>query len=169
MSDYIKEFEFKETPKYLTYLEAKPLELNSDYIFFHNKNKFRKDLNRLQYTFKSYTNNPLMAVGIRDSYLKAEYSDDYLIVVFTTYSIIKNCNEIIEEKIGIKIEPNCFFLETTSEYMLLLAKDMKGLNLGIDIMEEILTQVMDNYLEKKNYDNYMKIRPFKLSNCPNLF
>ena len=168
MSDYIKEYEFEETPKQLTYTEGKPLELSNEYVFFHNKNKFRKELNRLQYMFKSYTSNPLMAAGIRDSYLKAEYSDEYLIVLFTTFSIIKKSNEIIESKIGIKLEPDCFFLETTTNYMLLLAKDMKGLTLGIDIMEEILTQVMDDYLERKNFENYIKIRTFKLSNCRNL-
>ncbi|MHA2088552.1 MAG: hypothetical protein ACW972_09760 [Promethearchaeota archaeon] len=53
MTDYIKKFEFKETPKEITYIEGAPLELNEDFVFFHNKSKARKDLTPLQYLFKS--------------------------------------------------------------------------------------------------------------------
>ena len=41
MTDYIKKLEFKETPKEITYIEDKPLELNEDFVFFHNKSIYR--------------------------------------------------------------------------------------------------------------------------------
>lgn len=165
MSDYIKEFEFEKEPKEITYIEGEPLKLNKDFVFFHNKNFFRKELNRLQYLFKSYTNNPLVAAGIRDSYLKEEFSENYLIVVFTTNDVIKKTNQIIKSNSNIEINPNCFFLESTSTYMLLLAKDLKGLGLGLDTMEIIIKQVMDDYFNQKKFDEYLKIRSFKLLDC----
>lgn len=165
MSDYIKEFEFEKQPKEITYIEGEPLKLNKDFVFFHNKNFFRKELNRLQYLFKSYTNNPLVAAGIRDSYLKEEFSENYLIVVFTTNNVIKETNQIIKNNSKIEINPNCFFLKSTSTYMLLLAKDLKGLSLGLDTMEIIIKQVMDDYFTQKKFDEYLKIRSFKLLDC----
>ncbi|MFX1411081.1 MAG: hypothetical protein ACFFA6_12070, partial [Promethearchaeota archaeon] len=68
MSDYIKKFEFEKEPKEITYIEGEPLKLNKDFVFFHNKSFFRKELTRLQYLFKSYTSVSLLASGIRDSY-----------------------------------------------------------------------------------------------------
>lgn len=165
MSDYIKEFEFEKEPKEITYIEGEPLKLNKEFVFFHNKNLFRKKLTRLQYLFKSYTNIPLIASGIRDSYLKDEFSQKYLIVIFTTNEVIKETNQIIKNNSNVEINSNCFFLETTSTYMLLLAKDLKGLILGLDTIEDILKQVMEDYLNKKNFDDYIKIRSFKLLDC----
>lgn len=165
MSDYIKEFEFEKEPKEITYIEGEPLKLNKEFVFFHNKNLFRKELTRLQYLFKSYTNIPLIASGIRDSYLKDEFSQKYLIVIFTTNEVIKETNQIIKNNSNVEIKSNCFFLETTSTYMLLLAKELKGLILGLDTMELVIKQVMDDYFNQKKFDEYIKIRPFKLYNC----
>ena len=165
MSDYIKEFEFEKEPKEITYIEGEPLKLNKEFVFFHNKNLFRKELTRLQYLFKSYTNIPLIASGIRDSYLKDEFSQKYLIVIFTTNEVIKETNQIIKNNSNVEINSNCFFLEATSTYMLLLAKDLKGLILGLDTMELVIKQVMDDYFNQKKFDEYIKIRPFKLYNC----
>lgn len=165
MSDYIKEFEFEKEPKEITYIEGEPLKLNKEFVFFHNKNLFRKELTRLQYLFKSFTNIPLIASGIRDTYLKDEFSQKYLIVIFTTNEVIKETNQIIKNNSNVEINSNCFFLKTTSTYMLLLAKDLKGLILGLDTIEDILKQVMEDYLNKKNFDDYIKIRSFKLLDC----
>ncbi|MHA2430010.1 MAG: hypothetical protein ACXACC_03140 [Promethearchaeota archaeon] len=109
MYEYLNEFEFKETPKEISYREGEPLILSNEFSFFHNKNKFRKDLNRLQYIFKNYTKDSLVAAGIRDTYLKEEYTEDFLIVLFTTNEIVKNANEIIEKYINKKFNSGCFY------------------------------------------------------------
>ena len=59
------------------------------------KSKIRKSLNKLQYLFKSYTKTPLLASGIRDSYLTEEFTDEYLIILFTTPEIVKDTNSIL--------------------------------------------------------------------------
>ncbi|MFX0141645.1 MAG: hypothetical protein ACFFDN_48860 [Candidatus Hodarchaeota archaeon] len=165
MYECLNDFEFKETPKEISYIEGKPLILSNEFSFFHNKNKFRKELNRLQYIFKDYTKNSLIAAGIRDTYLKEEYTEKYLIVLFTTNEFVKNANQIIEKYINKKFKSGCFYLETTSKYMLLIAKEMKGLISGIDIMEEIFTQTFEDYLKQEKFDDYIKIRQFFLNNC----
>jgi len=165
MSDYIKKFEFKENPKEITYFEEPPLELNEDFVFYHNKSKIRKLLTPLQYLFKSFTKTPLLAFGIQDSFLKKEFTDNYLIILFTTSEIVKNSNGIIAEHIDIEINPGCFYLATTSDYMLLLTKDMDGLNSGAKIMDEILNQVLEDYFTKEKYDDYIKIRQFRTYSC----
>ena len=80
MSDYIKEYEFKISPKKITYGDEKPLKLSNEFSFYHNKSLFRKELNRLQYLFHKYLKTSLLAAGIRDSYLKEKYSGNYLII-----------------------------------------------------------------------------------------
>ena len=165
MTDYIKKFEFKETPKEITYIEDSPLELNEDFVFFHNKSKVRKDLTPLQHLFKSYTPTPLLAYGIRDSLLKKELTEQYLIVLFTTSEIIKDTTNIISGYTDIEINQGCFYLETNSKYMLLLAKDLDGLHSGTNIMEEILTQVLEDYFSKKNFEEFIRIPPFKINSC----
>ena len=165
MSDFVREFEFKKQPKEIIYFEKEPLKLIKEFAFFHNKSKFRKELTRLQYLFKSYTNIALNAFGIRDTYLNEEYFDKYLIVLFTTNEIMKETNDIIKTNSKIQIKSGCFYLITNSKYMLLLARDMEGLVFGIDTIEDILKQVMEDYLSKKNFDEYIKIRSFKLLDC----
>ncbi|MFX0043603.1 MAG: hypothetical protein ACFE8L_11890 [Candidatus Hodarchaeota archaeon] len=165
MSDFLREFEFKKQPIEITYLENEPLKLNQNFAFFHNKSKFRKDLTRLQYLFKSYTNIALNAFGIRDSYLNNEYFDKYLIVLFTTNEIIKDANQIIKNHSEIQINSGCFYIFSNSRYVLLLARDIEGLVFGIDTIENILKQIMEDYLNKKNFDDYITIRSFKLLNC----
>jgi hypothetical protein len=49
--------------------------------------------------------------------------------------------------------------------MLLLAKDMEGLILGVDTLEDILNQTFKQYFEQKNTGEYIRIKPFKLFNC----
>jgi len=164
MSNHLKEFEFKSPPKSITYLEGEPLKLSEKFDFFHNKTKLRKLLTQLQNLFKSYIKNPLLASGIRDSYLTEKYSEEYLIVLFTIPEIIKNSNEILASYSDIEFAQGNFFLITTPDYMMLLAKDMKGINSGIEIMEEILDQVLEEYFNKKNFEDFIKIRQFKLSN-----
>ncbi|MHA2179856.1 MAG: hypothetical protein ACXAAH_00380 [Promethearchaeota archaeon] len=165
MSDYIKKFEFKESPKEITYLEGTPLEINEDFVFYHNKNKARKDLTPLQHLFKSYTQNPLLALGIRDSYLDEELTDKYLIVLFTTSEIIKDTNDIISGFTDIVINQGCFYLEVNSKYMLLLSKDTDGLKSGTTIMEAILKQILEDYFTRKNFDEFIQISQFKMKNC----
>jgi len=168
MYQYLQEFEFKKPPKKVSYLEGKPLKLSNQFSFFHNKNKFRKELNRLQYLFKDYTDNPLLAAGIRDSYLKGEFSEDFLIVIFTTNDVINTANDIVEKFINKKYDFGCYYLESTSDYILLITKDMDSLISGINILEEIFIQTFDDYLEKEAFEDYVKIRPFLIHNCENI-
>ena len=165
MSNNIRDYEFRSDPKEITYLDDEPLKLEKDFSFFHNKNKFRKELTRLQMLFKNYTGITLLASGIRDSYLKEEYSENFYLVVFTTNQAIKDANKIIDPYKDTNIKPKCFYLECRTNYMLLLAKNMEGLVAGVDTIEDILTQTFKDYLEQKNRDDYVKIKPFKLFNC----
>jgi len=164
MSNYITEFRFKSSPKNITYIEGQPLNLSERFDFFHNKSKIRKMLNLLQYLFKSYIKTPLLASGIRDTYLKEEYGEDYLIILFTTSDIIKQANAIIDLYTDIEFTKGKFFLITTQDYMLLLAKDTDAINSGVEYMEEILKQVLDDYFNKKDFDEFIKVRQFSLSN-----
>ena len=165
MSNFLSKFEFDKPPLEITYFDKEPLKLNSEFMFFHNKSKFRKELNRLQYLIKSYTKVALHAAGIRDSYLKEEFSEDYLIVLFTLPEIVKKANEIIEPKLSIEINPGCFYLESNTDFILLLSRDMEGLIFGIDTLESILKQVLEDYTNQKRFDDYIKVQPFKLFNC----
>ncbi len=165
MSKFLKEFEFEKTPQEITYFDNDPLELHNEFMFLHNKSKFRKELTRLQNLIKSYTKAPLMVTSIRDAFLKKEYTEKYLIVLLTTSQYVKEVNTIIEAYSGIDFNPGCVFLEANSKYMLLLTRDMEGLILGVNIMELILKQILENYLNEKRFDEYITIRPFKLIDC----
>ncbi len=165
MSKNIRDYEFRSSPREITYLDNEPLKLDKNFSFFHNKIKFRKELTRLQLIFRDYTNISLLASGIRDSYLKEEYSEKFFIVIFTTNQAIKDANQMISPYKDTKIKPGCFYLESTSNYMLLLSKDMEGLILGVDTIEDILTQTFKLYFEQSNLEDYIKIKPFRLLNC----
>ncbi|MFX1568920.1 MAG: hypothetical protein ACFFCV_11210 [Promethearchaeota archaeon] len=167
MSNFLKEFKFDKSPLNITYLDKEPLKLNSEFIFFHNKNKFRKELNRLQYLIKSYTNIPLHAAGIRDSYLKEDLSENYLIILFTISDIVKKASEIIEANLSVEIKPGCFYLESNTDYILLISRDMEGLIFGIDTLESILEQVLEDYTIQKRFGDYIKVCTFKVSDCKN--
>ncbi|TFG06069.1 MAG: hypothetical protein EU539_08635 [Promethearchaeota archaeon] len=164
MSKYLEKYEFEESPKELKYLDGGPLKLNDDFGFYHNKNKFRKELNSLQYLFKKYVKAPLLAPGIRDTYLKEAYTEKFLILIFTTAEKIRETNQIIEA-CSRSVEESCYCIRTTSEYMLLLAKDMKGIKSGINRMEIILKQTLEDYFNQKKFDDFIKIRPFELYAC----
>jgi len=165
MSNYLKEFNFERPPKKITYFDTEPLSLNSEFTFFHNKTKFRKELTRLQNLFKSYTKSPLMASAIRDTYLKEEYTEKYLIVLFTTSEYIEETNKIIDSHNEMEFNPGCFFLEATSKYILLLTRDMDGLTSGVDMMESILNQILEDYMIQKRYNEYIMICPFQITDC----
>ncbi|NVM44942.1 MAG: hypothetical protein HWN79_08490 [Candidatus Lokiarchaeota archaeon] len=165
MSKNIRDYEFRSDPKEITYLDDEPLKLEKDFSFFHNKNKFRKELTRLQMLFKNYTGISLLASGIRDSYLKDELSNKFYIVAFTTNQVIKDTNKLIDPYKDANIKPGCFYLECRPNYMLLLAKDMEGLVAGVDALEDIITQTFKDYFEQKNREDYVKIKPFKLFSC----
>jgi len=162
MSKYLKEFTFKNPPKKISYLDEEPLKLTEDFVFFHNKSKLRKRLTPIQDIFKSYTKNPLLALGIRDSYLKEEYTDKFLIILFTTQDIISNTNNIIKTHSEVDFEKGNFYLRVSSQYLILLAKDMEGINVGVDLMEGIFIQVLEDYFNRKEFDDFIKIRPIKL-------
>jgi len=165
MSKNIKDYEFRSNPREITYLDDEPLKLDKNFSFFHNKIKFRKELTRLQLFFKDYTEISLPASGIRDSYLKEEYSEKFFIVIFTTNQVIKEANQIIDPYKDTNIKPGCFYLESTPNYLLLLAKNMEGLTSGIATLEDIFTQTFEIYFKQNNRDDYIKIKPFKLFNC----
>ncbi len=167
MSTFLKEFKFEKLPSKITYIDEEPLKLNNEFIFFHNKSKFRKELNRLQYLVKTYTNVPLQAAGIRDTYLKESISENYLIILFTISDIMKKANEVIEPNLSIELNPGCFYLESNKDFMLLLSRDMEGLVFGIDTLESILKQILEDYTSQKQFDDYIKVCSFKLFNCKN--
>jgi len=166
MSKYIKKYEFSQKPSDIKYLDDKPLDLTQEFKFFHNKNKFRKELTRLQHLFRNYTGNTLIASGIRDSYLKAENTEKYFLILFTTDERIKKADEIIEKNLELEFQNGCYYLESTTDYILLLTNNMKGLVSGVDAMEEIFTQSFEHYFKEKIIDDYVKIRPFKIFYCP---
>jgi len=166
MSGFVREFKFKITPHKLEYFDNEPLKLTKDFSFFHNKSKFRKELNRLQNLFKENLNNSLVASGIRDSYLKDEYAENFLLVIFTTPEIIKDANQIVESLNFEELKSGCFSIESSSEYIILIAKDMNGLISGIHTLEEIFQQTFEDYFNQKRFQEYIKIRPFKLISCP---
>ncbi|MFX0137681.1 MAG: hypothetical protein ACFFDN_28840 [Candidatus Hodarchaeota archaeon] len=165
MSAFLKEFKFDRSPLKIKYFDKETLKLNNEFIFFHNKSKFRKELLRLQYLIKSYTKSPLQASGIRDSFLKEVYSEKYFILLFTTADISNNTNQIIDKHSELEINQSCFYLEADTDYMLLLARDMDGLKLGINTMETILKQILEDYMEYKRFDEYIQICPFELMDC----
>lgn len=162
MTNHLEEFELNRDSAKITYKEGKPLELNNDFAFYHNKNKFRKELNKLQYLFRNYTGDSLVASGIRDSYLREEISEDFLIIFFANNDTVKKTNDIIEPKNNLAFEEGYYYLESTTNYILLLSKDMAGLTAGINTLELIFTQVFDHYLNVNNPEDYVKIRPFEI-------
>lgn len=165
MSSYLSKFSFTKKLEELDYIDGEPLKLNNEFNFFHNKNKFRKELNRLQYVFKKFTGKSLVASGIRDTYIKEEYTEKNLLVIFTNNVIIKKTNSILDANLKNDVKPGCFLMKGSSEFLLLIAKDMEGLLLGIDFMEELLTQVFEHYVEQKKTDEFVKIRQFNALGC----
>ena len=156
MVEPLREYNFKKNPKELSYSNDTPFKLDQDLIFYHNKNTFRRYLVDLQNLFKTYTKNPLIASGIRDSYLDEEYFENYLFVLFMKGELIDQCNDIVKKHAEKNIDSKCYYLVTTSEYMLLLSKDMDGLLSGISVMEDIFTQT---------FEEYIQIRQFKMYSC----
>lgn len=164
----MRQFELKNSPLKLDFLEGDPLKLSEEFKFYHNKLKFRKEINRLQYLFQKYFKSPLQATGIRDSYLNEKFTESFFILIFSTYDIIRKMDDLMKNYLDIIIKRGCFFIESNSNYIILLSKDMEGLTAGIYTMEEILTQILDNYFQKKEFDTHIKIYPFKLYNCSKL-
>lgn len=165
MTEFIKEYVFKKAPSEIEYFDIEPLKLTKELEFFHNKNKFRRYITNLQNLVKRYLDTTLLAVGIRDTYLKEEFTEKFLILLFTSIEISKSANNIIESHKNREINQGCYYIENTSDYMLLLAKDMEGIKSGIETIEEILKQTLEHYFEQKNFDDYIKICPFKLNSC----
>ncbi|MHA1146695.1 MAG: hypothetical protein ACTSR8_00440 [Promethearchaeota archaeon] len=164
----ITQFSFKEAPKELAYSNKPPMTLAQDLMFFHNKAKFRPFLNELQYSFKNAVGVALHAAGIRDTYLKEEYSENYFIVILGTHETSKKTNQIIKKNLSVEIEKGCYYIEVDSDYILLLAKDMEGIKQGIKTFETILQQTFDSYFEKKNFDEYIKVPTLTLYHCSEL-
>jgi len=165
VSDYIKEYNFQKTPLELKYFDKEPLKLTKEFVFYHDKSFFRKNLTQLQNLTKKYLNTTLLASGIRDTYIHEEITEKFLVLLFTTQNIQKKTTEIVEPHISRTIDKKCCFIETTSDYMLLLARDLEGIISGIDKMQEILTQTLEHYFEQKNFDAFIEIRPFILYSC----
>ena len=164
MPIHLKKFQFdQEMP--INYVDDEPFALNNDLNFFHNKNKFRKELNSLQYLFQEYTGTPLLAPGIRDSYLSEELSEKFFIVLFTDNEVVTGAEGIISKHQNVELNTSCFYLESTSNYMLLLSKDFEGLVSGINLMLSIFKQVFEDYLQKEDFEDFVRIQPFTLVNC----
>ena len=167
MSEYIKEYKFEIPPREVKYLDGEPLKLTAEFGFYHNKISIRKELVAAQNLMKNYLGTSLTATGIRDSYLKEEFYKSYFLVIFSTKEKYKEVNMMIQTHENDTINTVCFLIETTSAYMLILAKDLDGISLGIRYMEEILNQTLEDYMQQKKFDDYIKIRPFTLINCLN--
>jgi len=165
MPNFLNKFEFDKPPKKIEYFDYDPLCLNSEFVFFHNKSKFRRELTRLQNLIKSFTSSPLTVAGIRDSYIREELTEKYLVLLFTTPEIVQNINQIIDDRADIEFKPSCFLLESTSKYVLLLTREMEGLNPGINMLESILNQVLEDYKIQKKFDEFIMIRRFKIIDC----
>ena len=165
MSTYLDKYEFEKPPKEIKYYDDEPLKLNDEFQFFHNKNKFRKEINEVQYLFREYVNLALHAAGIRDSYLREEYTRNNLVLIFTTPEVIHKADQIFETHNKI-VENGCFYIRSTSEYTFLKATDMKGMKAGIEIFYDLLKQTLDDYFNQKKFDDYIKIRPFEIYSCP---
>jgi hypothetical protein len=167
LSEFVEKYEFEKVPDQIEYLEGEPLKLTKEFRFYHNKVKFRKELNSLQKLFQNYTQHPLIAAGIRGSYLKEEYFKDYLIVLFVTPDKIKNASDIVEKFLeGQELKEGCFLMENSSESLALISKDMDGVKIGIDYMQVILKQTLEHYLQQKDFDKFIKVRPFRIFHCP---
>ncbi|MHA1915917.1 MAG: hypothetical protein ACW986_12290 [Promethearchaeota archaeon] len=165
MSNYLKEFEFKKQPEKFSFTDEDPLNITEEFVFYHSKSKMRKALNQLQYLFKSYTKNPLLALGIRDSFLSDEYADEFLIVLFTVPEGVEQINKIIQENSEIHIKDGCFYIRVSSTYLLLLARDIEGVSAGINTVVDLMTQVLDHYFDKKGFEDFIKIRTCKINGC----
>ncbi len=161
MSRYLEKYKFEKSPKQITYFDEEPLKLSQEFQFFHNKNKFRKYINEVQYLFKEYVNFALHAAGIRDTYLKEEYTENNLVLIFTTPEVIHNANQIFETHNKI-VEKGYFYIRSTSEYTFLKAIDMNGMKAGLEILYDLLKQTLDDYFNQKQFDDYIKIRPFEI-------
>ena len=83
-------------------------------------------------------------------------------VYFTIGEFITDLNDLIKTHFDKEINQGTFLMENNSKGILLLAKDMEGLVLGIDVMEEIFQQTFDNYFAQNKLDDFIKIRPFKM-------
>jgi len=164
MSRYVDKYEFQNTPKEIKYFNEEPLKLNNEFQFFHNKNIFRKEINDVQYLFKDYVNFALHAAGIRDSFLKEEYTESNLLLIFTTPKVIHEANKIFETN-NRDVDKGCFYIRSTSEYIFLKANEMKGMKAGLDILYNILKQTLEDYFNQKKFDDYIKIRPFEIYSC----
>ena len=158
-------YRFTKEPTKFEFVEGSPLKLSNKLNFFHSKNKFRKELNRLQYIFKDYTGFSLLAPGIRDSYLKNEYIEKFLIVILASNETIVNANEIIQKYSSLNLKEGCYFIESSSDHILLLATNMDGLIEGLDQLEELFHQIFRAYLEKQNFDDFVEVKPFLMQGC----
>jgi len=160
-----KKFEFEKEPKEITYDKSKSLKLSNEFRFYHNKLKFRKNLNDLQYLFQEYLKNSLVAAGIRDSYIKVEYTENYLFMILTTPEIIKNTNQIIKEFVEKDPGKGCYYMKCTEDWFLVFAKNLKGIRAGIEKSHKMLKQVLKLYFERGKFDEYIKIPSFSLYDC----
>ena len=88
----VNSFIFKNPPKEIELIDDVPFQLDQDLIFYHNRNTFRKHLVKLQNLFKTYTKNPLIASGIRDTYLDIEY----FVAPITFFFTKENDHDIVE-------------------------------------------------------------------------
>jgi len=165
MSDYIREYKFKETPDKITYHDGEPLELSEKFIFYHNKVMFRNELIQLQDLFKNHLKTPLLASAIRDTYLSEEITENNLVLFFTTADLLGEMNALVEQHLSEIEGSGCFYFKNTSKYMLLLAKDRDTIIYGIKFMEEILFQTLDDYFKQKKFDEFINIRPFLIYSC----
>ncbi len=165
MSENFKSFKFEKPPKKLTYTEKESFKLTKDLQFYHNKSKIKNLLSPLQDLFKIHVGAPLMVTAIRDSYLNAGFSEKYFTVLFTTFEFVQKANRIVEPLKEINIETYCYYIEIDTNYLILLAKDMKGITAGCKVLEELIKQSFNDYFENKNFDSFITMPTTKLYDC----
>jgi len=150
-------YEFSKKPQFIEYHEEEPLKLHKNLNLFHSKVKIRKFITGLQNLFKERIGIPLDAPAIRDTYLKKEYSDKYLILFCAELEKEKELNIIIDNFEKNQIKSSGYEIEITRDFILLKTIDLKGFEIGINSLKTIFEQIFSKYFSEKKFDEYIQI------------
>lgn len=150
-------YEFPTKPQIIEYYEDEPLKLHKNLNLFHNKVKLRKFITSLQNLFKDRVGIPLDAPAIRDTYLKKEYSDKYLILLCSELEIEKELNTIIDKYEKNQLKSSGYEIEVTKDFILLKAIDLMGFEIGINSLKSIFEQAFSKYFSENKFDKYIQI------------
>jgi hypothetical protein len=150
-------YEFQTQPQKVKYHKGEPFKLHKDLNLFHNKMRIRKLITGVQNLFKERVGIPLDAPAIRDTYFRAEYTDNNLILLCSELDKERELNQIFEKYMDYNLNPGGFELEVTNGYIFLKAPDESGFEKGIKILTSILDQTFKKYFEEKIFEEYIEI------------